>query len=423
VFRHDNIAARVAAAYLLAGLTWVLVTDLLLYGYVLSPVTGARLETAKGWAFILFSASCVYGIAHWQFMRLRRAQETTRAIVESMADAVFVIGPHERVMYANPAALEMLDTDLQTLRDLSAEAFLRRYHPSYHDDGHVIVPEEYAFRRVFKGEGVPPHRLLLKQRDRILVLNVTSAPVRVEGGRVERSVTVARDVTELEKLDQLRNDFFAAAGHALKTPVATVKAYAHLLSANDEERVRRAAVAIDRQTQRMELLVDNFLALARLRDGSLRLHPHELALAPLIEEVTTDMRSSCPDNTLVEEIASSPKVFADAERLAQVLCNLIELARRDAVRKSEIAVMLSERNGSARFGVRFEPLSVENAPEEVLERRHRPQPPEQPESGLERHVSEALVQAHAGKLFSEHTKGGQTKVWVEIPTIAEAARG
>lgn len=405
------VAIRVTAWYLLLGMCWVLTSDLLLYRFVDDPVLSARLETAKGWLFVGFSALTVLVITAVHVRRLRREEETKRAIVESIADGVVLVGCDHRITDANPAAVRMLGArDRNGLIGMDAEEFSRRFHACY-ADGRVIPPREYVAHRALKGETVSSYRALLRVGGRTTIVSVTASPVRVQGGPVDMSVSVMRDITFKYKLDRMRDTFFATAAHALKTPIAVLKGHADILWRWHDPKVVACARGIDRQTQRMELLVDNLMVLTRLRDGSLHLHPHEMALAPLVDEVIRDMRSSVPDNPLDERISGHPRVYADSERLSQALCNLIVMAARDSVRGSTIDVQLTSAARHAQVAVRYEALLPASEPEEEIE--------DYSVLRVERHVTEELARAHAGVFTCEQAEDGATTLRLELPTIGE----
>jgi PAS domain S-box-containing protein len=410
-FTAAGVAIRITAWYLCLGLCWVLVTDLVLYRIVHDPLILARLDTAKGWLFVGFSALCVFLITAVHVRRLRREQETKRAIVESIADGVILVDCAHRITDANPAAVRMLGVaDRGSLIGMEAEEFARRFRACYLD-GRVIAPREYVAHRALRGEIVRSYRASLRVGARTTIVSVTASPVRVQGGPVEMSVSVMRDITLKHKLDRIRDTFFGSAAHALKTPIAVLKGHTDSLWRWDDPRIVACARAMDRQTQRMELLVDNLMVLARLRDGSLRLHPHETQLAPLIDEVVRDMRSSVPENPLAEHITAYPSVFGDSERLSQAICNLIALAGRESARGSAIDVELTRAARYAQIAIRYDALPPAREPEEELE--------EYSVLSVERHVTEELAKAHAGVLTTERAEDGATTLVLELPAIGE----
>src|SRR5262249_37147331 len=147
------------------------------------------------------------------------------AVVKSIADGLLLIGRDRTIAHANPAAERMLRCRLSELVGLGAGAFSRRIRVT-HLDGAVVHPDEFLPER-FVEEGGPLHeKMALHRRDgEDLVISSTAAAVRDDvEGPPEAVVNVMHDITAAEHLEGLRDDIFARTAHAIKTPVAIIKA-------------------------------------------------------------------------------------------------------------------------------------------------------------------------------------------------------
>ena len=103
-----RVAATVTGVFCAAGLAWVFVTDILLYSVTRDRTLIARIETAKGWAFIGLACLLLYAVTFLSAARLDRVRRLTAAVVESIADGVLLLGHDRAIAYANPAAVRML---------------------------------------------------------------------------------------------------------------------------------------------------------------------------------------------------------------------------------------------------------------------------------------------------------------------------
>src|SRR5208283_5591331 len=100
------------------------------------------------------------------------------------------------------------------------------------------------------------------------------------------AVFVFHDVTELRRLERMRQDFVANASHELKTPLALIKAYTETLidwALHDETVNRRFLDRIDEQVDRLNLLILDMLSLARLDSGQEFFEHGPLSLVPVLE--------------------------------------------------------------------------------------------------------------------------------------------
>ena len=97
-----------SGTFIVAGLAWVLLTDMLLYSVSHDRALMARIETAKGWTFIGLAGLLIYGITFLAAARLDRVRRLTAAAVESIGDGILLLGHDRAIAYANPAAARML---------------------------------------------------------------------------------------------------------------------------------------------------------------------------------------------------------------------------------------------------------------------------------------------------------------------------
>jgi two-component system, OmpR family, phosphate regulon sensor histidine kinase PhoR len=402
-----SIAARVAIAFLAAGALWILTTDTLLYRLVSDPVVIGRMETAKGWTMVALSAAFLYWIVDRSVRHLARSEATLKAVVDSIADGVLLLRKDRMIGSANAAAARMLGVASPgELVGMGAEEFTRRYNIS-RTDGSLVKPDELISQRALSGDQQPSYKAILRIPNHgELVAICTSAPVRpFPGGSVELAVSVLHDVTELEHLDHMREQFVSAAAHELRTPVTIIKACVHLLtmSAGSSADVARM---IDRQCGKIVRLTDNLIVLARIRSDSLRLHLEPVHCASLVEQVTEEMSYASADHAVIGRIEANPIVFGDRDRLALVIRNLIDLAYYRSRPRTEITIGVSEHDHRARIGVTYEALGVEA----MLEHG---------DLGIEHHVIDSLAGEMRGVLGSEQDEQFVRTEWIELPTMIE----
>ena len=397
-----------AGIFVVTGAAWVLLTDIVLYDTTRNPILVARIETAKGWAFVVFATVLLYLVTFRSVRRLARTQAGITAVVESIADGVLLLGSDRTIRRANPAAIRMLGEDLV---GMDAEQFSRRFRVSYLDSS-LVPPREFVSQRVFD-EGGPLHykAILYPDDGTERIVSVTAAAVRVYADdRPDAVVSVMHDITESEKLNALRDQFFAAAAHALKTPVAVIKANAQLLLAVGAGPARDAAVAIGQQCDRMDLLVQNLFVVGRIRSQSLKLYPQEVELAPLVEQVVAFVAARSTAHPINSEVSvrPPPRVHADQERLSLVLRNLLDEAMQLSVPSEPITVLLAHDGVDAEIGIRHHSCAASPETESSSG--------EYDDLGINRLVTSTIIAAHGGELRRD-TAGGEATAWIRLPMV------
>jgi two-component system, OmpR family, phosphate regulon sensor histidine kinase PhoR len=410
---EQKVALVIAGVFLVMGSIWVLMTDVILYEITQDPLLVARLEIAKGWIFVGVTAVLLYIVAWSGAARLTRAQQLMSAVVDSIADGVLLLGPNRTIVHANPAAVRMLGCERQEdLLGMDAAEFSRRYRVTY-PDGSLVPPDELASQRVFVEGGPLNYKAIMyPPRGEPLVISATAAPVRSKVGEPpETVVSVLHDITASERLEALRNQFLATAAHALKTPIAIIKAHVQLLASGAPE-LHRSTEPIERQCDRIDRLVLNMLVLARLRTRTLQLHPRVVELGPLVQEVAREVAKTSLHHQLRTEFLASPRVRGDRERLALSLRNMVDAALRTSVLGSALTVLLTQQGADAQIGIRYEPLPPEQRTmSAALGEQYD-------DLRVNRSVATTIVEAHGGTL-GEESQEREVTAWIRLPAMGE----
>jgi signal transduction histidine kinase len=408
---EHRIALVVAVVFVIAGSAWILFTDLLLYSVIQDRATVARIETAKGWAFVALSALPLYAVTRRSAARLARAHRAISAVLESIGDGVLLLGSDHTIAYANPESIRMLRaTNLDDLRGMGAPEFSRRFHLSY-PDGHLVPPEQFASQRVFEEPGPIRYKALLyPPSGPEVVISCTAAAVRQKiGTPADLVVSVMHDITATEHLERLRDELFTGTAHALKTPIAVIKGAAQVLARGEPTRVRHATTMIERQLARIERLVENLLALSRIRSGTLQLYPAEVELAPVVEDVAAEVSKVSSGHDIHLRLDARPRSRVDRERIAMALRNVIHGAIRSAGPERPVTVSLERHGADADIGVTYQP------PPSKDELGDDCQPSTDfDDIGVGRYVTAVIVEGHGGRL-TERAEDGDTTVRITLP--------
>lgn len=411
-----RVALVVVLVFVVAGSLWILLSDLLLYSVVHDRSVIARLETAKGWAFVALSALLLYAVTRRSAAQLTKAYRTIAAVVESIGDGVLILASDRTIAYANPASVQMLRvTNLGDLRGMGAREFSRRFRVSYLD-GRLVPPDQFVSQRVFDEAGPIRYQAVLNPPgEREIIIACTAAAVRSEVGEPPALVvSVMHDITATHHLERLRDELFTAAAHALKTPVSVIKGASQALSSLAPSNLRPPTAIIERQCARIERLVENLLTVSRIRSGTLQLYLADVELAPLVEDVAREVTRHVPADLHVQ-FDSLPRVRADRERLVMVLRNAIYAATRSSRPGGPVSIRLGSCGADAEVRVTYQVLSpsVEggDAPHSDTDLD---------DMGVGRYVTEMVVEAHGGTLI-EQADGGDATVRIRLPALSDGA--
>lgn len=240
------------------------------------------------------------------------------AILEQMSEAVIIIDDRRRVQFINPVFARLFGVDAHNAPGLPVDQVILNYELSS------------LLGRALETRSTQHEQVrVLQPEPRALAAAVT--PLVDGAGQVVGAVGLLHDVTELQRLEDVRREFVANASHELRTPAATIKAVAEALqmgALQDPEAGPRFAAQIVEAADRLTAMLDDMLTLTRVESGPelLRLEPHEAA--PLLNEAATQLHMAAETKgvALRVQVAPADRLVADAGALHTVLLNLLENA-------------------------------------------------------------------------------------------------
>lgn len=242
--------------------------------------------------------------------------ETT---MESMREVMLAVDVHQRIVASNRAA--------RALFRQTEEAMTHRRLAELTRDLEV----QQAFQTALNGTRAEAViELTPRQETRIFALRVS--PLRFRRNSPQTgAVGIFFDITKLERLEKVRQEFLSNVSHELRTPLTAILALVETLedgALDDPEHNRRFLSIIRRNAERMRLLMNDILELSTIEAGKIQLERHDVALSELVDAIcaTLAVRAEERQVTLRQEVAADAVVYADARRLEQMLTNLLDNA-------------------------------------------------------------------------------------------------
>jgi two-component system OmpR family sensor kinase len=221
--------------------------------------------------------------------------------------------------------------------------------------------------------------------------------------------------------------FVADASHELRTPLAAVRAYAELFTrgaASRPDDLARSMSGITREAERMSLLVDDLLLLARLDEGR-PLAQESVELADVVSEAVDAAQVVEPNRPITVELEPAT-VIGDRERLRQIVDNLLANVRAHAGSETPVRINLSRVDGKAEISVAdFGPGLTEEQASHVFERFYRADTSRARASGgvgLGLAIVAAVAEAHGGTVSAQSKPGKGATFSIELP-LAENDAG
>jgi two-component system phosphate regulon sensor histidine kinase PhoR len=252
------------------------------------------------------------------FAELRSSRDQLSTVLNSMIEAVIVIDDRQRVVLRNASASRLFRLPKESigrpLFELVRQPQLQNW-----------VELTLGAREVAGGE-----LLLTSPTSRTLSVRVQPLPEGSTGGR---AMVVATDISQLRRLEEIRQEFVANASHELKTPLASIKACLETLvdgGAIDDPEVRdRFLNVVSEQADRMDHLIRDLLSLTRIENDEADLDLHPVDLESLVTQSVGRQRQTAERKRIsvrIEPPADPVEPLGDEESLEHILDNLIDNA-------------------------------------------------------------------------------------------------
>ncbi len=341
---------------------------------------------------------------------LLQVQTQQEALFDSMVEGVLLLDRSGKVQLANRAFAGLFGVT-EVVRGRSIIEALRLHELA-------ALVEALGTQKQVLGYELK----LLRPNERLLEVN--GAAIFNDDGSREGTILVFHDLTLLKQLERTRQEFVANVSHELRTPLSLIKGYAETLldGAKDNPEVStRFLQTIQRNTDRLKLLIEDLLTISELESGRMRLNLQSVGLHETVEKVLADLKSRA-ELKKVKLASRVPelRVRADPDRLEQVLFNLVDNAIKYG--RSEGNVEASARMTD---GEQVEVAVTDDGPgipgealERVFERFYRvdkARSREQGGTGLGLSIVKHIVQSHGGKVWVRSEPGQGASFYFTLP--------
>jgi two-component system, OmpR family, phosphate regulon sensor histidine kinase PhoR len=259
------------------------------------------------------------------------------------------------------------------------------------------------------------------------VFDLHVAPLRereaIYGSDVRGAIGVFIDITRLERLELVRQEFLSNVSHELRTPLTAVITFADTLEdggLDDPETARGFLNIIRRNAERMRALIEDITELSSIESGGARVEVREVRLFPVVQETFAALaaKADALGVTLHNGVPPEATVRADRRRLEQLLTNLVDNAVKFNRRGGAVTVGL-EREGRDRISVSD---TGEGIPAEHLSRLFerfyrvdRARSRAAGGTGLGLAIVKHLARAHGGEVSVRSTPGEGSTFTIELP--------
>ncbi len=359
----------------------------------------------------------------------KRAENTTLREAQART-AVEAKAQRETIFNSMGEGVLLLDTGGRI--QLANRAFERLFGVNHDICGRTVLeavrlkelPE--LINRVRALGQVLGHELVVPGLDR-RCLQVNAAAILDAAGRPQGMILVFHDLTRLKQLENTRQEFVANVSHELRTPLSLIKGYVETLidgAKNDPAVASRFLQTIAKHTDRLTYLIEDLLTISQLESGQVALNLHAVELRPLAGRVAEDLaaRAAVRQITFANQVPAGLSARADADRVQQVLFNLVD----NAIKYGAAGTVVTLGGGTAGDGqvalwVHNDGAGIPPAAQDrIFERFYRvdkARSREQGGTGLGLAIVKHIVQTHGGEVRVEGAPGQGATFRFTLPSV------
>ena len=366
--------------------------------------------------------------AHSEAQLAQRTEILTQVITHAPL-GVARVGVDLRILDANPRLGALLHAPAKVMVGslvgdfLSPEALqnlLEHSKPLW--DGQVDTIEGDTPTRRADGSEVWLHYIVAAVRRPNGMIDYFLAMFEDITAKHEAQETTMANLAALERLSKLKSEFVSMVSHEFRTALVGIQGFSELLQSGDNAPldVVNLATDINNDAQRLNRMIGEMLDLDRMEAGKIQLHPRPVDLNGLVTDTVERLQAATEQHRLTTQLDRAlPIVSGDADRLVQVISNLLTNAIKYSPDGGEILVKTQAEEGSVHVSVIDHGIGI--APEFVgrlfgrYERFESNRTSQVVGTGLGLAITRQIVELHGGKIWVESKPGEGSNFQFTLP--------
>jgi len=301
---------------------------------------------------------------------------------------------------------QAVPTIIDNLTDASETSLVPLVNEGY--QSYACVPLTTAGERIgVMGIATYPRRNFTPREVELLIAIGREISIAVRNSQLYEEASSAR---ALRELNALRTELLANVSHELRTPLAAIKGSASSLLqpdvSFDEETLHEFLQTIDKEADRLNLLIEELLVMSRLEAGALEVKKKWHSVAEVVESIKDRLYTLVPKHRLRLLVPSNlPPVAIDDIRIGEVLSNLVDNAAKYSDEGTQITIEAKRNGKGVIVSVTDEGIGIPpELHQKIFERFYQVEDPvlgHRAGTGLGLCICHGIIEAHGGKIWVE----------------------
>lgn len=226
--------------------------------------------------------------------------------------------------------------------------------------------------------------------------------------------------------EDMKNDFISSVSHELRTPLTSIKGWAITLQAQEmqknEDMMNQGLKIIEDEGDRLSMMVEDLLDFSRLSSSSFKYDKEKLDMVELSKQVHTQLFPRTQSQNIEFNFVTVYKeipVFADKNRIKEVLINIIDNAIKFTSENGQIDLIIDQEDGNVLITVKDNGEGIKEDEIAFVASKFYKGSSSKSQTGLGLSICEEIAKAHGGKLVIKSKYGVGTSVTVQIPRFED----
>jgi signal transduction histidine kinase len=388
-------------------------------GYLSIPVSISRYVTdSASWATYIIVNCIVFFVVVRTFISYTASLQATtqhqfRQWIDDLPMGVVVLGKDQQPYYNNKAAKEMLGPQPQ--QPLAFIAGTDKVYPA----------EQMPAAKALSGETSQTEDMEIEQDGIRRQMQAWGRPGYNEHGDLTFGIAVYEDISARKQLDLLKNRFVSTVSHELRTPLTSIHGALGLILGNAlgevPPKIHSMLELAEQNSQRLIRLINDILDMQKIEAGQMHFHFAKVQLQPLLHCAVEQMAGYAEQHQVTLELGAVPDdlwLWADSNRLMQVLANLLSNAAKFSFANSVVRIQVQQLNELVRIAIIDQGQGIDEEFKAFIFRPFSQSDTSDVRNfggtGLGLSISKSIVEHHGGNLSFESTLGQGSSFYIDL---------
>lgn len=333
-------------------------------------------------------------------------------VIENITDGILVLNKNYRISHINAAVEKMMGVKRSDLlgKHLKTE-FKEIFESSLIQENKYFNSEELNITN--------------KKDNTIYDTKIYLAPIMTKTKELNYSITI-RDITKEKKLNEMKSQFVSNVSHEMRTPLACIKGFAATILYRDnltEIQKKNFLEIINKESDRLTMLIEDLLSLARIESSSFELQLSKFSLKEITNDISKEFANQLESKKVKIKISTAgslPVMIADKDKIYQLILNLLSNSIKFTKENSIIKIDTNYDKKKRAFSIAIQdqgPGIAKKDIEKIFEKFFRVEDTVHtlPGTGLGLSIVKNIIDSHKGTIKVNSTLGKGSTFLVHIP--------